>query len=317
MATALNITEYDPAKALRYQQERTKALLQAYRQSKRELDAILRNAAATPFQKFRAGEHIAQIKAQIRVLNARAVSISRDLAKSGYRQGVDASKPRLLKAGFPPSGQNMGNIIHTASVEALADKFAADLLTANASLERAALTAIRATQQAVISESAVTKAVMRSEIQGQTYRATADALRNAFTKANDGAKIIINGRKYDPESYSELVARTMTRAAQTQGTINNSLQFGITLFQVSTHVGACDKCLALQGKVFSLGPNPDGFPELQDAPPFHPNCAHVLMPYVETNRGRISAMAQLSTGREIKSQADYDARLRELMEAAA
>lgn len=70
------------------------------------------------------------------------------------------------------------------------------------------------------------------------------------------------------------------RMQATKRTIEQSNRFGIDLFQVSVHDTDCEKCLRHQGKVYSYsGKDPD-FPKLEERPPFHEACRHVLMGYV-------------------------------------
>lgn len=92
------------------------------------------------------------------------------------------------------------------------------------------------------------------------------------------------GRKWDLDRYAEMVARTTTREAATQGTINRLREHGITLAQVSAH-NAADFCIYYENVVVSIGeqPHPD-YPAISaigGGPPFHPNCVHVLTPFVE------------------------------------
>ncbi len=90
------------------------------------------------------------------------------------------------------------------------------------------------------------------------------------------------GRKWRLDSYAEMVARTTTREASSIATINTCQEFGIDLVQISTHYPTCEKCAPLQGKVFSISGKDKRYPRLADEyrTPIHPNCRHVLMPYV-------------------------------------
>ena len=92
------------------------------------------------------------------------------------------------------------------------------------------------------------------------------------------------GRAWDLDRYSEMVARTTTREAMTQGTINRLREHGVQLAQVSAH-HATDFCLYYENAVVSIGPEPHPvYPPISaigGGPPFHPNCVHVLTPFVE------------------------------------
>ncbi|SMB97799.1 Phage minor capsid protein 2 [Thermanaeromonas toyohensis ToBE] len=91
------------------------------------------------------------------------------------------------------------------------------------------------------------------------------------------------GRKWRLDTYAEMVARTTTREAATVATINTCREFGLDLVRVTTHYPTCHLCAPLQGKVFSLSGKDKRYPKYGENGariPRHPNCRHVLVPYV-------------------------------------
>ncbi len=92
------------------------------------------------------------------------------------------------------------------------------------------------------------------------------------------------GRHWSLDRYAEMVARTTTREAMTQGTIQRIREHGIQLAQVSAH-RAADFCLYYENTIVSIGPEPHPvYPPISainGGPPFHPRCVHVLTPFVE------------------------------------
>jgi hypothetical protein len=92
------------------------------------------------------------------------------------------------------------------------------------------------------------------------------------------------GRSWDLDHYGEMVARTTTREAMTQGTINRLREHGIQLAQVSAH-NAADFCIYYENAIVTIGPEPHPiYPPISaigGGPPFHPNCVHTLTPFVE------------------------------------
>jgi hypothetical protein len=91
------------------------------------------------------------------------------------------------------------------------------------------------------------------------------------------------GRDWDLDRYTEMVARTTTRQAMTEGTINRLAEHNVQLAQVSAH-NAADFCIYYENVIVSLtGEAVAGYPPMSainGGPPFHPNCAHVLTPFV-------------------------------------
>lgn len=90
------------------------------------------------------------------------------------------------------------------------------------------------------------------------------------------------GRRWRLDTYTEMVARTTTRETASVATLNTCREFRLNLVRITTHYPTCEMCAALQGKVFSIDGEDNRYPELTDEyrPPIHPNCRHVLVPYV-------------------------------------
>lgn len=110
-------------------------------------------------------------------------------------------------------------------------------------------------------------------MQGQMVQTLLDQGQTAF--------IDRLGRRWRLDTYAKMVARTTTREAASVATINTCQEFGVGLVRITVHYPTCGKCAPLQGKVFSLGAD-RRYPKLKDEyrPPIHPNCRHVLVPYV-------------------------------------
>lgn len=94
------------------------------------------------------------------------------------------------------------------------------------------------------------------------------------------------GREFKLDSYAEMVARTTAREASNQATIDQVQKLGLDLVKMSSHATACAVCIPLENRVYSISGNDKRFPPLSVAfqPPYaniHPNCAHVVAPYVE------------------------------------
>jgi len=92
------------------------------------------------------------------------------------------------------------------------------------------------------------------------------------------------GRHWPLDRYAEMVARTTTREAMTQGTIQRLREHRIELAQVSAH-NAADFCIYYENVIVCIGEEPHPlYPPISaigGGPPFHPRCVHVLTPFVE------------------------------------
>jgi len=91
------------------------------------------------------------------------------------------------------------------------------------------------------------------------------------------------GRAVSLQNYAEMVARTEVLRAANLGVLNRGLQYGVDIYEVSYHAGVDpnDKpCIDNAGKKFSASGTSENFPplELDNIPPYHPNCRHILIP---------------------------------------
>lgn len=124
--------------------------------------------------------------------------------------------------------------------------------------------------------------ITEGRVSSQTLKQISSNLAKELSKNNvvlyDG-----KGRKWDIESYAELVARTEMMNSYNQGVTNQLLQRKHDLAYVTSYMSCqCDICKSWEGKVLSLTGETTGYPTLDDAYAdglFHPNCKHTLRPY--------------------------------------
>jgi hypothetical protein len=109
--------------------------------------------------------------------------------------------------------------------------------------------------------------------------------RGLLTSKKDARLVRLIGkdgkaRNYNAQKYAEMLVRTASRDAHSRGIIQRSIDEGYDLVTVSTHVGGTDDelCAPYDGETFSLNGTTPGYDVLDEVPPFHPNCLHVLLP---------------------------------------
>lgn len=277
---------------------RSQALINIYKEKAKRIKLLLNKTVRTDFQRWRLEQTLAQIKAEIAFLDKAAREWAPQAAEKAYERGSVFASTTAGK--FLPDlvQTDLGGVLHRSAVAALGDQIAVDLITANASMANNATRLIRVTQQTLLEDSRVSQVVAEGLAGGETRRSISKVLKQEFqAQLEDGQLITAGGRNFTPEYYAELVARTRTREASTQGIINTQADYGLDLVQVSTHVSDVDVCTPYAGRVFSLSGNHPDFPMLDRKPPFHPNCKHVLMPVSETIlrvRGQYDALVELS-----------------------
>jgi len=256
-------------------------LIQEYARAVKEINKRLKTATAA--ETFR----LTQIKSQIKTIVTRLnIIMSRNIKGmiGGYMGNAkDFATWKISQLGGGALKTSFAQV-NAKTAEVLADQMLFDLVTANESMLRTTAGFLRATQQQAIKEETINKALMEGVIQGTTRKAVSDTIYKALAQAvGEGQLVTINGRHYDPLKYAELVTRTRMREAASEAIVNTSLEYGSDLVQVSLHEHddqPGDSCPEFAGKIFSISGQDADFPPLDERPPFHPRCRHVLLPVV-------------------------------------
>lgn len=139
----------------------------------------------------------------------------------------------------------------------------------------------RETQQNYLKESRINQLIAEGVITGSPQRIQSTLSKELKAAIGEGKVLIAGSKRYKANTYAELVARTRTREAQSEAAINTIQEFGQDLIQISSHGTDTDICKEFEGKVFSLTGSTRGYPILTDTPPYHPNCKHVIIPYIQ------------------------------------
>lgn len=290
-------------------------LRKAYQRSQKRLLAILNQVDITDFNKARTQALLVQVNAEIIALNKLARNWAKEGIPEAYRRGFDLSAERLKKMNVTRF-VSFDAKIHSSAVSTLIDDVTVTMLTANQTIKNNFSRFIRTTQQRILEDKEISKNIAAGLIQGEPRRAISDTLLNEFRKQLGNEQFItINGRNYRPDAYSRLVARTRTREASTQASINTGLQYGLDLQQVDVHtLDDCDVCKQYMGRIYSVsGSHPD-FPRLTEKPPFHPNCKCNLIPVtIESleERGILESAIKLSNSPN--AEVDSFAKFQELI----
>lgn len=199
---------------------------------------------------------------------------------TGYTDGGTLAEEIFRRAGLRPLVKESLSV-QTRTVGVIAEDTVATMATAADAGQRNIERLFRVTQQRAISEVEVNRALARGLIEGGAPGHLRSQLEKDLRKAiGEGRVLEINGRKYDPGKYAELVARTRTREANSLGTIQTMRRYGQDLVQVSDHDTETALCNQYEGKIYSVSGTSKQYPALTDYPPYHPNCLHVLTPYI-------------------------------------
>ena len=273
-------------------------LMSIYASAQARLTSLLAGTLSD-YQRWRFEQVLRQVDAEIAVLNVQARSWATTTIPDSYKRGAMASAQTLADFGQTVGEINFGNRLNSRAIKILADQATSDLLSANQNMKTQLTRYVRATQQTLVRDAAISKSIAEGVIVPGESRTIQRGIENQLRVAMGNSRYInVGGRNYTPEYYSGMVARTRLREASSNGTVMSCLEFGCDLVQVDLHPDACPICQTHMGRVYSIsGTNPD-FPPLETSEvPRHPHCLCSLVPAPEVAlkvRGTYAALSALS-----------------------
>jgi SPP1 gp7 family putative phage head morphogenesis protein len=280
-----------------YLEAQIRQLRMVYLAAQRSLAAKLREANLTDFQRFRAEKLLHEVEVITTSLDRSAYRWAKATMPLSYDRGIDLAAERLKALGVTRYVSYDADI-HTSSIQILIDDVTKELLIANDGMKKLFNRFIRATQQTVLQDTEISRMIAQGLIEGQARRTVSDVILKEMRRQLENEQfIVINGRNYRPDSYAKLIARTRTREASSEGTINTSLRYGCDLVQWDSHAEICEYCAQFAGRVYSISGMDAAFPALVEQPPLHPNCRCVITPVTREaliDRGQLEAIITLS-----------------------
>lgn len=267
-------------------EELVKSLVDVYGTAKQEIMTLLAKSSLTGFQQARLNALLKQVRTVVEKLDVAAAQFGATGIPKAYRAGQNIAAQALRDIDVKDTPRWDARI-HTSAVDVIAQQMAIDALEKNGTIYSNVARALQKTKQQALTETQINQQIAAGIIQGETRVQTSRKIADAITEQLGEGKLIMAGKRlFTPEEYAELLARTRTREAVTEGIINSSAQVGMDLFQVSVHDNPCPVCRQYQGRIFSLSGENENFPKLATKPPFHPRCKHVVVPVTENHLKR-------------------------------
>ena len=239
--------------------------------------------------------------------------------ESAFVLGDDAASRRLrsifkaAKLGDPGSVRAKWGALNQTQLRAVTAAFEATLRGKAEAVRELFGTVVRRTQTTLARQKAIQRATVNGVIKGSTGKQVADDIASVLLKGKvspavrkrlaelgfraemfkdfeaiaRGQIIQVGATRQNVRVYSKMVARTQMREAHKIATLARLQQNSVEHVQISQHQQAePDECTPWAGNVYYIGEGEDplGFPRLDSVtnggPPFHPNCEHVILPYV-------------------------------------
>lgn len=279
--------------------ELIKGLTEVYSSARTDIMAQLSKAGLAQLdENRRASSLLRQVRAVVDRLDAAAGDFAANGIARGYKAGQNIAGEVLSELGVDEQ-PDWDARIHTDAVDVIAKQMAIDALEKNGTITANVSRALRSTKQSTLAERQINEQIAAGLIQGETRKLTSKRIaQKLIEELGEGKLMTAGARQFKPEEYAELLARTRTREAVTEGILISAGQVGIDLFQVSVHDNPCARCLPYQGRIFSRsGTHPDFPPMGETKPPFHPRCKHVMVPVLEEvlrSRGQYDSLVALS-----------------------
>jgi len=255
------------------------SLAALYRNAAAEMLHVLDDASATLFARQRAVAHLRQYQAVLADLRDEAAAWIELNIPRAYDIGLEFADHGIRN--IRRAGVNLGrrqrdvfSQVHREAAQAIVAEMLRATDFALAQIGRRANDAFRRVGIEEVAKG-IAAGKARAEVSRQIRTRLIEQARPFFTDAS--------GRMWDLDRYAEMVARTTTREAMTQGTINRLREHRIRLAQVSAH-NAADFCIYYENAVVCIEGEHPVYPPISaigGGPPFHPNCVHVLTPFVE------------------------------------
>jgi len=272
--------------------DRIRELERVYSGIGKQLKEELLKIGAGNYQELEAMKVKEKAEKLIKRLNREAIRWANGSITEAYKESYIISKTRLELLGISQT-LNFDRKKHRRTVEDIRGKTIDDLLKANLSIKQNVdtyLYLMRTASQGVMQiqefglddEEAIEGIIAAAIKEGKRPGYAINLIRAYFQgKIGDGQLIKAGSRTYDLKYYSRMVARTRMRKVQTEAVKNTCEQYGNDLVQVSDHSTECEICEPYEGEVFSLSGRHPEYPQLDESPPWHPNCMHNILPTSE------------------------------------
>jgi hypothetical protein len=224
------------------------------------------------------GQRLAQLGADI-------TGVMGAILGQAYYDGMQTAESFLQTDA---EGTTIGGINKQVHLAGVASITADAMIDMNASFRTAMTLAIENIDQIL---QAVKTDIAKGMIKGDGSKVVAQSVQATFAKNGMSAFITKDGKKLPLDFYASTVTRTKTRVAHNTGAIERYKESGVYHVKIDEHHPTCSKCARYQGLVVALDKNnakgfpvgtidPDDISADVPLPPYHPNCQHVIRPFV-------------------------------------
>lgn len=261
--------------ALTEEQQKVQELIAVYEKAEKNLISLIAEKEAkgnvTTYQK----EMLESIRQELKILNDYVQENMEDIIRNSYQQGIDETYEQFRQENIDIS-RSAGN---SEIINNLVDNTTGNMVDANNFVGRRIEDAVR---------EAALDATAQRMAQGEGLRFMQSLVKSNLLNLGMDAIVDKNGRPMSITNYAKMVARTTPREAVNVGKVQQMESMKKDLVKIDTTNTTCPICAIYQGRVYSISGKDKRFPWLKKVAGFrsgyhtiHPNCTHVLMPYIE------------------------------------
>lgn len=259
-------------------------LVAAYKNAIRDIQAELSRLDLSAISRANAAATLASVAKILRALDEDAATWVEENVPKAATDGIIRAIIDLGAAETVAEAEKIVkfNRANQALIASVVADTQADLLAVTQNVDRRVKAAVRqATAESM-------RANMTRGINGRRTISTdiLQRMRSTLGSAVETGIIDAAQRRWRPEVYVDMVARTKLSAAHRDATINEALGRGAYYGRISRH-GAVDACRNWEGRIVKLTPDaPGDYPYIGDLPRrqiFHNNCRHQITPVHDPN----------------------------------
>lgn len=250
---------------------RIQLLIQLYKNTQKKLFREI--ITATEAGKIQRAKVMVRINRELDQLGVDVKKWTEEEIPKYYRDGASIAVQDLKRLGADLS-QSSGALINEQAIRALTDETA---LAFGDTLTGMSRSARRVLDDALKQQLNIT--IAEGKITGETRRTISQAVADRLRREGLPALRDRAGKKWQADTYAEMLVRTKAVEARNQGLTNKMLQYGYDLVQVTNHGTDHKACARWEGKILSLTGQTSGYPTVEDAKAgglFHPNCEHAV-----------------------------------------
>jgi len=250
-----------------------KEIVDVYAEALARLKNIISSEDFTTATRRQAAEKIISIQNHIKHLKKYNRKWAQKYIPDSYKIGLNQNE-EILKRFLGNEYTGQFSELHKSAAAVVAEGTVQDFDAVANAMDTTYTGYIRRAQIHGLRQKAA-RSIAGGIVEGSTRETTSLRILEDLRSDIFAGKITVGKVTMNAKAYSDLLARTVTRAARTEGTINDLTDNDIDLVIIS-NTGAVDFCTEYEDQIFSLSGQSKKYPKLTARPPFHPNCTHTL-----------------------------------------